>query len=79
MITPGPSGVVVAIPDVQSVFHPLEIESWPGAIVDDVTLRRMWGRVAEPSPRLRANGGTALVQVLDTGRLFDLLGQPQTA
>lgn len=28
---------------------------------------------------IRANGGTALVQVLDTGRLFDLLGQPQPA
>jgi chemotaxis signal transduction protein len=28
---------------------------------------------------IRANGGTALVQVLDTGRMFDLIAQPQAA
>jgi hypothetical protein len=32
------SGVLIAVPDVQSVFHPREIEDWTGAVVDDTTM-----------------------------------------
>ena len=30
----GPSGVLIAIPDTQSIFHPLEIDGWTGTVVD---------------------------------------------
>jgi len=31
-------GVLVAVPDIQSVFHPREIEEWTGAVVDSATM-----------------------------------------
>jgi hypothetical protein len=37
-IAPGLTGVLIAVPDVQSIFHPREIEDWTGAVVDDTTM-----------------------------------------
>ncbi|HKP75347.1 MAG TPA: hypothetical protein VJT67_07365 [Longimicrobiaceae bacterium] len=34
-------GVLVAIADVHSVFHPRDVHAWIGAVVDDVTMRRI--------------------------------------
>lgn len=31
-------GVLIAVPDLQAVFHPLDIDSWTGAVVDHATV-----------------------------------------
>ena len=35
------AGVLIAVPDVQSVFHPRDIDGWAGAVVDDTTMARV--------------------------------------
>jgi hypothetical protein len=35
------TGVLVAVPDVQSVFHSRDIDGWTGALVDDTTMERV--------------------------------------
>jgi hypothetical protein len=40
-VAPSARGLVAAVPDAQSVFHPLEIDGWTGATGDDGTMRRI--------------------------------------
>lgn len=40
-ISPGGTEVLVAIADVQSVFHSADIDSWTGAVVDEATMKRI--------------------------------------
>lgn len=40
-IAPSMRRALVAISDVQSVFHPRDIDRWTGAVVDPVNLRRV--------------------------------------
>jgi hypothetical protein len=34
---------LIAVADIQSVFHPLDIEGWTGAVIDDTTLELIEG------------------------------------
>ncbi|HET7232451.1 MAG TPA: hypothetical protein VFJ16_20755 [Longimicrobium sp.] len=38
MVDPEMTAVLIGVADVQSVFHPVDIERWTGAVVDDGTL-----------------------------------------
>ena len=40
-------GVLVAVPDVQAVFHPRDIEAWTGAVVDDTTMAKVEAALRE--------------------------------
>lgn len=46
-ITSGSGGLLIATRYVQSVFHPLEIEGWTGAVVDDDTMGRIENALIE--------------------------------
>jgi hypothetical protein len=39
-------GVFLAIADVQSVFHPVDIARWPGVVVDAPTIARIEAALA---------------------------------
>jgi hypothetical protein len=40
-------GVLIAVPDIQSVFHPREIDRWTGAVVDDTTMAEIESALIE--------------------------------
>jgi hypothetical protein len=46
-ITPEVTAVLVAIPDVQSVFHLHDIEEWTGAVVDEETMVKVEAALVE--------------------------------
>jgi hypothetical protein len=40
-------GVLIAVPEVQSVFHPTEVRHWTGAIADEATMREIDAALSE--------------------------------
>jgi hypothetical protein len=46
-ITPELTGVIIAIPDVQSIFHLHDIEAWTGAVVDEATMAKVEAALVE--------------------------------